>query len=58
MKIDRLMCKEVSTCAPDDTLNEAARVMWERDCGMVPTVDGEKAARRDLADGHRPRGDA
>ena len=45
MKIAQLMSKEVSTCTPDDTLNEAARIMWERDCGMVPIV-GDGATRR------------
>jgi len=23
-------------CGADDTLNEAARIVWERDCGFVP----------------------
>ena len=42
MKVENLMTKEVASCGPDDTLNDAARIMWERDCGFVPiTESGE-----------------
>ncbi len=44
MKVEQLMTKAVSSCAPNDTVNEAARIMWERDCGFVPIV--ENGARR------------
>lgn len=27
------------TCSPNDTLVQAARTMWELDCGIVPVVD-------------------
>ncbi len=33
------MVREVGSCAPTDSLNVAARLMWERDCGCVPVVD-------------------
>jgi CBS domain-containing protein len=36
MKAEKIMTSDVATCRPDDTLNEAARVMWEHDCGFVP----------------------
>ena len=39
MKVEEIMTKQVSTCMPSDTLNEAARIMWERDCGIVPIVE-------------------
>jgi CBS domain-containing protein len=39
MKVEQLMTKRVATCAPGDTLNDAARIMWERDCGIVPIVE-------------------
>ena len=39
MKVEQLMTKDVSTCVADDTLNQAARIMWERDCGFVPIVE-------------------
>lgn len=42
MKISRLMTSNVYTCSPDDTLTDAARIMWEKDCGMLPVVDAER----------------
>lgn len=39
MEISEIMNVNVGTCSPEDTLNSAARVMWERDCGVVPAVD-------------------
>lgn len=38
MKVEQIMTHDVVTCAPDDTLEVAARLMWERDCGAVPVV--------------------
>lgn len=43
MKVHELMTTHVRACRPEQTLNEAARLMWEADCGCVPVVD---AARR------------
>jgi len=45
MKVQRLMTKAVSSCLPDDTANQAARIMWERDCGFVPVVEGHESRR-------------
>lgn len=42
MQIQDLMNREVQTCRPEDSMNEAARIMWERDCGCVPVVDEQK----------------
>lgn len=39
MEIAEIMNVNVETCSPEDTLNCAARIMWERDCGVVPIVD-------------------
>lgn len=39
MKVDQLMTKGVLTCSPNDTLDRAAKIMWEHDCGVVPVVD-------------------
>ena len=33
------MTRDVRACSPDDTMGEAAQVMWENDCGCVPVVD-------------------
>ena len=38
MRIEQIMTKDVSSCAPGDHLNRAAQIMWERDCGVVPVV--------------------
>ena len=43
MKVEDLMTKSVRTCRPEDSLNHAAQIMWDYDCGAVPVVssDGE-----------------
>jgi CBS-domain-containing membrane protein len=40
MKVAEIMTRNVKTCAPQDSLNVAARIMWDNDCGCVPVVDG------------------
>jgi CBS domain-containing protein len=42
MKVRRLMTSNVYTCSPDDTLTDAARIMWDKDCGCLPVVDAER----------------
>lgn len=39
MKIADLMTSKVHTCTVNDSLNAAANVMWEHDCGIVPVLD-------------------
>jgi CBS domain-containing protein len=39
MQVKDLMTTSPSVCTLEDTTNEAARIMWERDCGAVPVVD-------------------
>jgi CBS domain-containing protein len=39
MKAKTLMCRDAAACHPDDTMADAARIMWEKDCGVVPVVD-------------------
>lgn len=39
MKAVDVMTRDVRTCSPGDTLETAAQIMWERDCGVVPVVD-------------------
>jgi CBS domain-containing protein len=41
MKIRQLMTSNVYTCRADDTLTDAARIMWDKDCGALPVVDSE-----------------
>lgn len=40
MHVKELMTETPSVCNVADSANEAARIMWERDCGAVPVVDG------------------
>jgi CBS domain-containing protein len=39
LTVGELMRTSVRTCSPDDTLNRAAQIMWENDCGCVPVID-------------------
>lgn len=48
MKVEEIMTRNVRSCRPEDSLNEAARIMWEGDCGFVPVVE--------MDDGPRVRG--
>jgi CBS domain-containing protein len=41
MKIENVMSSQVISCGPDDSLNRAAQLMWEKDCGCLPVVDEE-----------------
>ena len=46
MKVEQLMTRQLDTCTPGDSLNRAAQIMWERDCGCVPVVEGGNGAAR------------
>src|SRR5215831_11707216 len=39
LKIEALMTQNPKCCVPNDTLNRAAQIMWENDCGSLPVVD-------------------
>lgn len=39
MKVEQLMTKQVATCGADQNASDAARIMWDRDCGFVPIID-------------------
>lgn len=41
MFVQQFMSRPVVTCRPSDTLNTAAQLMWEHDCGAVPVVDAD-----------------
>ena len=43
MTIEPLMSREVYRCRPDDTLNDAALQLWERDCGSLPVCSADEA---------------
>jgi CBS-domain-containing membrane protein len=39
MKVEQIMNRDVKSCGPQDPLNRAAQIMWEKRCGAVPVVD-------------------
>jgi len=43
MNVEQLMTRDVKVCRSDDTLNRAAQLMWEFDCGCIPVIstDGD-----------------
>jgi CBS domain-containing protein len=41
MNIQQIMSKPAVTCRQNDTLNVAARLMWEHDCGVIPVTDDD-----------------
>lgn len=41
MKVEELMSQPVVTCRPRDSLNAAAKLLWDHDCGAVPVVDDQ-----------------
>jgi CBS domain-containing protein len=45
LRVGDLMQTEVRSCTPADALAEAARIMWERDCGCVPVVAQDGSGR-------------
>lgn len=45
MRIEQLMTKSPKTCRPDDSLTEAAQILWDNDCGCLP-VTAQDAAER------------
>ena len=42
MKVKDIMTGDPRVCTPDTTVAEAARLMWDGDCGILPVVDGGK----------------
>jgi CBS domain-containing protein len=41
MRVSQWMSQPAITCKSTDSVNDAARLMWEHDCGAIPVVDGE-----------------
>lgn len=39
MRADELCTRRTDTCRPDQSLAEAARILWEEDRGAVPVLD-------------------
>ena len=41
MKVEQVMTRDVKLCRVEESLNDAARVMWDHACGCVPVVDAD-----------------
>ena len=39
MKVREIMTSDVKTCRPETNLAEVVKLMWERDCGVLPIVN-------------------
>jgi len=39
MQVKNVMTHAPGTCRAGDSANDAARIMWDRDCGSVPVTD-------------------
>jgi CBS domain-containing protein len=38
VKVEQLMTRDVKICTEADTLNRAAELMWDCDCGCIPVM--------------------
>lgn len=38
MRVDELMCREVRACDAQDSLEAAARILWDNDVGVAPVL--------------------
>ncbi len=45
MRVQEIMHTQVSSCGPEDSLERAAQLMWENDCGALPVSAGDGASR-------------
>lgn len=48
MEVGDVMTKQVHSCSPEDSLADAARLMWEHDCGCLPVVSGTNGGSRTI----------
>ena len=45
MRVQDLMTRQIHSCRSSDTLEQAAQLMWNFDCGCVPVCTGNGASR-------------
>jgi len=45
MRVEQLMTHELKVCTEADTLNRAAQIMWEHDCGCVLVISANGDGR-------------
>ena len=41
MKVKKIMTADAGFCSAEENLSKAVEIMWQRDCGAVPVIDGE-----------------
>jgi len=44
MLVKQIMSQPVVSCSVEDTLDQAAKLMWDRDCGALPVTDPDGKA--------------
>jgi len=44
MRVQDLMTEQVHSCRPEDSLEKAAQLMWDHDCGCIPVCTGGNGA--------------
>jgi CBS domain-containing protein len=45
MQVEKLMTKQVTSCSSSDTLQRAAQLMWDADCGCLPVCEANGVNR-------------
>jgi CBS domain-containing protein len=45
VRVEQLMTKDVRSVCPSDSLRDASRLMYERDCGFLPVIRGGGSAK-------------
>ena len=46
MQVQEIMSQVVHSCAPEDSLKQAAQLMWDHDCGSLPVSAAEDGSER------------
>jgi CBS domain-containing protein len=46
MRVEELMSREVYWCRPEEGMDRAAQLMWDRDVGVIPVCGGEDGRAR------------
>lgn len=46
MNVQDVMTRQAQACRPEDTIERAAQLMWNHDCGCLPVCTGEDGERR------------
>jgi CBS-domain-containing membrane protein len=46
MQVNEIMTRQVQSCHPEDSLERAAQLMWDHDCGCVPVCEASDGFNR------------